>query len=354
MCVAGARPNFVKVKPVIDRLEALGVDVTFVHTGQHYDDTLDAEMFRALCLRAPDHELGVGSGSHAEQVARVLLALEPLVGTEAPDVLVVVGDVNSTLAAALVGAKAGVGVAHVESGLRSGDWSMPEEVNRVVVDRVSDLLLAPSDDAVSNLRAEGMAEGSIALVGNVMIDTLLARIDEARERPVLSALGLARGEFVLATLHRPATVDDVATLDRVLGAVAEGAAGRTVVLPVHPRTARRLQDLRMPSVVHVMPAMGYLDFLALEDGAAVVVTDSGGVQEETTVLGVACVTVRETTERPVTCTLGTNELVGLDPGAIGDGIRRALRGRVGARIPALWDGHAAERAVTAIIERWGP
>jgi UDP-N-acetylglucosamine 2-epimerase (non-hydrolysing) len=240
LAVAGARPNFMKVKPVLDALEGRGVETTLVHTGQHYDDAMSAVFFDELGLRPPDRDLGVGSGTHAEQTARVMERFEPLVAELAPDVVVVVGDVNSTMACAVVAAKAGPLVAHVEAGLRSRDWSMPEEINRVVTDRVSDHLLAPSPDAVENLRREGYRDDQIHLVGNVMIDSLLANLDRARERPILDELGLAPGAYGVVTLHRPANVDDVAVLDRLVDALATIARQCPLVLPAHPRARSRL------------------------------------------------------------------------------------------------------------------
>jgi UDP-N-acetylglucosamine 2-epimerase (non-hydrolysing) len=342
VCVAGARPNYMKTKPVLDALDARGVDSVLVHTGQHYDPSMNDVFFADLGLRPPDHYLGVGSGTHAEQTARVMTAFEPLVDELAPDAVVVVGDVNSTLACALVAAKAGPLVAHVEAGLRSRDWSMPEEVNRVATDRVSDLLLAPSEDAAENLRAEGYRPDQVHLVGNTMIDTLLANVDRARARPTLADLGLAPGGYGLVTLHRPANVDDDAVLAGLLKALGELAEELPLVFPVHPRARARLEDQDVSGMRLIEPA-GYLDFLALQAGARVVLTDSGGVQEETTVLGVPCLTLRDTTERPVTVAEGTNTVVGRDPARILDEARRVLRDPPPPRRPALWDGRAGER-----------
>ncbi|MDP9442719.1 MAG: UDP-N-acetylglucosamine 2-epimerase (non-hydrolyzing) [Actinomycetota bacterium] len=287
VCVAGARPNYMKVKPVLDALEERGVDAVLVHTGQHYDPMLNEVFFDELGLRPPDHFLGVGSGTHAEQSARVMTAFEPLVEQLAPDVVVVVGDVNSTLACALVAAKAGPRVAHVEAGLRSRDWSIPEEVNRVGTDRVSDWLLASSEDAVENLRGEGYRDDQIHLVGNTMIDTLLANVDRARRRGTAGAVGVEPGGYGLVTLHRPANVDDPQVLGRLLGALSEVATELPLVFPVHPRA--QVHAVAPAGIILCVP-LGYLDFLGLEAGARLVLTDSGGVQEETTVLGVPCLT----------------------------------------------------------------
>jgi UDP-N-acetylglucosamine 2-epimerase (non-hydrolysing) len=351
-CVAGARPNYMKIKPVLDALEARGVKTVLVHTGQHYDRAMNDVFFDELGIRGPDHHLGVGSGTHAEQTARTMIAFEPVVAEVRPHVVVVVGDVNGTLAGALVAAKAGALVAHVEAGLRSRDWSMPEEVNRVVTDRVSDYLLAPSPDAVANLMAEGYRPDQVHLVGNVMVDTLLANLDRARARPILAELGLRRGGFGLVTLHRPTNVDDPRVLAELVGALTAIAEEVPLVFPAHPRTRAVLG--RPPDRVRVLEPLGYLDFLALQDAAAVVLTDSGGVQEETTVLGVPCLTLRENTERPVTVTEGTNRLVGRCPEMIVRAARAVLRNRPAARRPALWDGRAGERIADVLVRGGRP
>jgi len=354
LCVAGARPNFMKVAPVVRALEDRGVRVTLVHTGQHYDPVMSDVFFAELGLRAPDVHLGVGSGSHATQTGQVMMALEPVVGDLVPDVVVVVGDVNSTMAAALVAAKAGVRVAHVEAGLRSGDWSMPEEINRVVTDRVSDVLLAPSPDAVANLRAEGIAAERIHLVGNVMVDTLLAHLDRALAGDPFARLGVQPGGYGLVTLHRPANVDDPVVLGGILDALGRLAAELPLLFPVHPRTRRLLDQLGLPPGIWTTGPLGYLDFVALEARARLVLTDSGGVQEETTVLGVPCLTLRDNTERPITLTEGTNALVGRDPDRILAEGRRVLRRGVEPRRPALWDGHAAERIAAVLVAACTP
>jgi len=354
VCVAGARPNFMKVKPVLQALEARGVETVLVHTGQHYDAAMSEVFLSELGLRAPDAHLGAGSGSHAEQTARVMERFEPLVADVAPDVVVVVGDVNSTMACAIVAAKGGSLVAHVEAGLRSRDWTMPEEVNRLVTDRVSDYLFAPSADALENLRAEGYRSDQTHLVGNVMVDTLLANLGRARTRPVLAEHGLEPGGFGLVTLHRPANVDDRAVLTGLLGALGEVARECPLVFPVHPRARDRLADVGIPAGVRPIDPLGYLDFVALESAARLVLTDSGGVQEETTVLGVPCLTLRDNTERPVTLTEGTNTLVGRDPGRIVAAARRALRDGASPRCPALWDGHSGERIAEVLVAGGGP
>jgi UDP-N-acetylglucosamine 2-epimerase (non-hydrolysing) len=348
LCVAAARPNFMKVAPVIAALEDVGVRVTLVHTGQHYDPAMSAVFFDELGLRAPDVHLGVGSGTHATQTGQVMIAFEPVVGELGPDVVVVVGDVNSTMAAALVAAKAGVHVAHVEAGLRSRDWSMPEEINRVVTDRVSDVLLAPSPDAVANLEAEGIPAERIHLVGNVMVDTLLAHLDRALARAPWARFGVEPDAYGLVTLHRPANVDDPVVLRGILGALGRLAAEVPLVFPVHPRTRPLLDELGLPPGVRAVEPVGYLDFVALEARARLVLTDSGGVQEETTVLGVPCLTLRDNTERPITVREGTNRVVGRDPDRIVAEGHRVLHEGVEARRPALWDGRAAAR-IAAVL-----
>ncbi|MFF1343460.1 non-hydrolyzing UDP-N-acetylglucosamine 2-epimerase [Streptomyces sp. NPDC058290] len=350
ICVAGARPNYMKIKPVMDALERRGAEVILVHTGQHYDESMNDVFFRDLGIRPPDRYLGAGSGTHAQQTGRVMTAFEPLVDELAPDVVVVVGDINSTLACALVTAKAGPLLAHVEAGLRSRDWGMPEEVNRVATDRLSDYLLAPSPDAAVNLRAEGYREDQIHVVGNVMIDTLLANLDRARASDVLDRYGLARGGYGLVTLHRPANVDDPGALRGLLKALGEIADRCPLLLPVHPRAAERLAEIGVPGGIRMVPAAGYLDFIALQDAARVVLTDSGGVQEETTALGVPCVTLRENTERPITVEEGTNVLAGTDPERITATVNRVLDDPPAARCPALWDGRASERIAGVLLD----
>ncbi|MFJ3905521.1 non-hydrolyzing UDP-N-acetylglucosamine 2-epimerase [Streptomyces sp. NPDC090025] len=350
LCVAGARPNYMKIKPVLDALEAQGADTVLVHTGQHYDPAMNDVFFHDLGLRPPDHFLGVGSGSHAVQTGKVMAAFEPLVGELAPDVVVVVGDVNSTLACALVTAKAGPLLAHVEAGLRSHDWTMPEEVNRLATDRVSDYLLAPSDDAADNLRAEGYHADQIHVVGNVMIDTLFANLDRAKDSGTLAGLGLTPGGYGLVTLHRPANVDDPEILAGLLKALGEVAGHCPLVLPVHPRAAARIDALGVPGGIRLIPPAGYLDFIALQAGARIVLTDSGGVQEETTALGVPCVTLRDNTERPITVEQGTNVLAGRDPERIVRTALRLLEHPPPPRRPALWDGHAGERIARVLLD----
>lgn len=340
-----------KVKPVLDALEAAGAETSLVHAGQHYDPDVNDVFFADLGLRPPDHHLGSGSGSQATQTARVMTAFEPLLDRLRPDVVVVVGDVTATLAVALVTAKSDARLAHVEAGLRSGNRAMPEEVNRIVVDRLSDELFAPSPDAVAHLRSEGVPDPAIHLVGNVMVDSLLANLDRARARPTLADLGLVPGGYGVVTLHRPANVDDPSVLAGLLSALGQVARECPLVFPVHPRTRAALDGHDLPDGLRPVPALGYLDFLALEAGARVVLTDSGGLQEETTVLGVPCLTLRDETERPITVSEGTNEVVGREPERIVAAARAALGRPVTPQRPDGWDGHAAERVAAVLCHR---
>lgn len=336
-----------KIKPVLDALERRGADTVLVHTGQHYDDAMSTVFFEELGIRDADFNLHMGSGSHAHQTARLMTAFEPLVVEQHPVVVVVVGDVNSTVACALVAAKSGAYVAHVEAGLRSGDWAMPEEINRVVTDRVSDYLFASSPDAVDNLRAEGYRPDQIHLVGNAMIDTLLINLPRARDRRILSELGLIPGEYGVVTLHRPANVDNESLLAGLLRALASVSADCPLVFPAHPRTRSVLGP--PPDGLRLIDPLGYLDFLALQADARLVLTDSGGIQEETTVLGVPCLTLRDNTERPITVTEGTNRLVGRSPDVVVAAARAVLADPPTPRRPALWDGHAGERIASALL-----
>jgi len=376
--VAGARPNFMKDAPVMAAVQAWNArrDIdglvgasqreapTFsqilVHTGQHYDAAMSEVFFHELGLPEPDHHLEVGSGSHAEQTADVLRRLEPVLLEERPDLVVVVGDVNSTLAAALCAAKLQIPVAHVEAGLRSGDRSMPEELNRLVTDQLADLLFTTSGDADENLAREGVPPERIHLVGNTMIDTLERLRAQALAGDTLAHLGLASRPYALVTLHRPSNVDDPVQLALVAKSLAAMAQRLPVLFPVHARTRARLADVglldRLETIagVTLTEPLGYLDFVAAMAGARLVVTDSGGVQEETTVLGVPCLTMRTTTERPITVTDGTNSLVDpYDAGAVLAAVEATLAAPMPAATcrPPLWDGHAAERIV-AVIAGW--
>jgi UDP-N-acetylglucosamine 2-epimerase (non-hydrolysing) len=353
--VAGARPNYMKVAPLVRAVAARGgVEQFLVDTGQHYDQAL-SEIFRdELALPEPYARLGVGSGTHAEQTADVMRRIEPVIVDLRPDWVVVSGDVNSTLAAALTAVKLGVPVAHVEAGLRSGDRTMPEEINRIVVDRIAALLLTPSRDADENLRAEGVDEARIHRVGNVMIDSLIALLPRAQERyPALRELHNLDGPFVLVTLHRPTNVDEPESFREIRFALEALAQHVDIVFPMHPRTrARSGAALHASPRLRILEPLGYLDFLALETHASVVLTDSGGVQEETTWLGVPCLTVRNTTERPITVTEGTNALVAADAELLVAGVTTALAGgSTAAPSLELWDGHAAERIASVLLQR---
>ncbi|MBS1791069.1 MAG: UDP-N-acetylglucosamine 2-epimerase (non-hydrolyzing) [Acidobacteria bacterium] len=354
--VVGARPNFMKMAPIIAAIERHPGQAAqvLVHTGQHYDDTMSASFFRDLQMPLPDINLEVGSGTHAEQVALVMLAMEPVLIAEKPDWVVVVGDVNSTLAAALTATKLGVKVAHVEAGLRSFDRSMPEETNRVLTDRISDLLLTPSEDADRNLIAEGISPDRIVRVGNVMIDSLFAQLERARQSGVLTKLNLRPCEFAVLTLHRPANVDDIATLRNIFVALSEIAVELPIIFPAHPRTRSRLRqfDIAVPPGVKLIEPLSYLDFLQLWSNSRLVLTDSGGLQEETTALGIPCLTLRDNTERPITVEQGTNQVVGRNPGRITAAAQEILGPAPSRqpRIPDLWDGRAAERIVDALLK----
>jgi len=360
LVVAGARPNFVKVAPILAELKARGDTCRLVHTGQHYDAAMSDAFFADLQLPRPDYHLGVGSGTHAEQTARIMERFEPVLLQARADWLILVGDVNSTLGCALVAAKlkeeTGCRIAHVEAGLRSGDWRMPEEINRVVTDRLSDLLLTHSPEAVTNLLREGIPGDHVRFVGNVMIDSLYAQLPRARELAKPERLHLHRGGFALATVHRPSNVDDPESLCVLLEALNAVAKQMPVVLPIHPRTKSRATEAGLELLLDgliVIPPLGYLDMLSMMDAAAVVLTDSGGVQEETTALGVPCVTLREQTERPITISVGTNRLAPfpLTTDGVLDTVHAALaQGRVepGSRSPAGWDGRASQRAIVAM------
>jgi len=356
--VVGARPNFIKVAPIV---EAVGrrpreFQAVLVHTGQHYDARMSDAFFSDLNLPEPDVYLGVGSGTHAQQTAAVMMAFEPVVLRERPDWVVVVGDVNSTLACALVCAKLQIKVAHVEAGLRSRDRTMPEEINRLLTDQIADLLLTPSPDADENLLAEGIPPARIRFVGNVMIDSLYAHLERAAQSRVREELGVKGIDYAVVTLHRPSNVDDAETLARILDALGEVSGRLPVIFPVHPRTRRNLQEFGLlekiegrGSRVRLVEPLGYLDFLRLYSGARLVLSDSGGIQEETTALNIPCLTLRENTERPITVTMGTNRIVGTDKGRI---ISEAFAALDVARVstPPLWDGQAADRILNALLD----
>jgi UDP-N-acetylglucosamine 2-epimerase (non-hydrolysing) len=352
--VVGARPNFMKVAPVLPALAKRGHRQTLVHTGQHYDVNLSDVIFQELGIPNPDINLGVGSGSHAEQTAQVMVGMERLLAEQHPDWLFVYGDVNSTVAAALAASKLGIRVAHVEAGLRSGDRTMPEEINRLLTDRLATLLLTPSSDADANLLAEGVPREWITCVGNVMIDTLVRLLPLTDDAPLIDTLALRNGHgprpFALVTLHRPSNVDDPRSLRNLITALRTVAEDMPVVFPMHPRTRARMAESGIDADrLKILEPLGYLEFLGLQRRAAVVITDSGGIQEETTFLGVPCLTMRENTERPVTITTGTNQLIGRDMDRLVAEARRVLNGtQKPGGIPPLWDGRAAERIADCI------
>ena len=351
MSIVGARPNFMKIAPIVAQLRAAGngIDSVLVHTGQHYDEKLSQVFFDELAIPHPDVNLNVGSGSHAQQTAAIIAAFEPVLLDIRPDILVVVGDVNSTLACALVATKLGVRVAHVEAGLRSFDRTMPEEINRLLTDQISDLLFTSEPGAEDNLRREGIDAAKIHFVGNVMIDTLLAHRERARALKVPERFGVTRREYGLLTLHRPSNVDDETTFERLMGAIETISRDVPFIFPVHPRTRPMIQRSAIASrmvaggALRPIDPLGYLDFLGLMESSRVLLTDSGGVQEETTILGVPCLTLRENTERPVTITHGTNQLVGTDPERIRGAWQRVQTASAEHRVPPLWDGRTAER-----------
>lgn len=373
MSLVGARPNFMKIAPLCAELRKVAlVEHFLVHSGQHYSEQMSGAFFRDLEMPDPQVNLEVGSGSHAWQTAEVMKRLEPVVLDWQPDLIVVVGDVNSTLAASLVAAKLGISVAHVEAGLRSFDMGMPEEVNRRLTDAVSEFLFVTEESGVRNLEREGTSRDRIFLVGNVMIDTLLRFRAASARSPILDDLGLrAEGDrpkpYAVLTLHRPANVDDEGALRQLLISLAELSRSLPTFFPIHPRSMEKVRSfgledhLRLDSSKHYdsgiipIPPLSYLDFLCLMDHARMVLTDSGGIQEETTVLGVPCLTLRENTERPVTVELGTNQIVGRDAAKILSSAHKILQGdyRPGQK-PPLWDGHAAERIVQILLQRMRP
>ena len=359
--ISGARPNFMKIDPVLRALEQTPerFSTVLVHTGQHYDQKMSRVFFDDLELRKPDFDLGVGSGSHAEQTARIMIGIEQVLLDEQPDLVIVVGDVNSTLAATITAAKLHIPVAHVEAGLRSFDRKMPEEINRLVTDTLSSYLFTTSRDADQNLLREGVPREQIFFVGNVMIDTLLRCRARAERSPILEKLRVS-DPYALLTLHRPSNVDDAEVLGEILSALEKLQRELTIVFPVHPRTTKQLQTFgfdarleRMKNLRQVEP-LGYLDFLALQIHAKLVLTDSGGVQEETTVLGVPCLTLRETTERPVTVSSGTNQITGPSRDKVVAAATAILNGQgIRGRVPELWDGRAAERIAAILSEELG-
>ncbi len=359
--VVGARPNFMKMAPIIEAMNRYPDRIRhlLVHTGQHYDERMSRAFFQDLGMPKPDIDLEVGSGSHAEQTARVMIEFEKVCVREKPDLVIVVGDVNSTMACTITAKKLGIRVAHVEAGLRSRDMQMPEEINRLCTDVLCDYLFTTDHFADENLRREGVSDDKIFFVGNVMIDTLLKHRKMASGLGLVEKLGLERGRYATLTLHRPSNVDDATTLRGILEALSDIAREIPIVFPIHPRTRKMVEQFGLDEYCSTSPApeglwltepQGYLDFLHLNMNAMMVITDSGGLQEETTVLGVPCITLRHNTERPITCEVGTNLIVGNDPAEIRRHARMILRGdlRFG-RVPDRWDGRAAERIVETLV-----
>ncbi len=353
--IAGARPNFMKIAPIIDALQAAAgrggaLRYRLIHTGQHYDRAMSGDFFTQLGLPDPDLNLEVGSGTQAEQAAAIMVRYEQVLRKQKSDLCLVVGDVTSTMACAIVARKLGVPVAHVEGGIRSDDWTMPEEINRVVTDSITNWFFTTSEVANANLRRAGVDETRIFFVGNTMIDTLLANLDRLRPPPFWDELGLRSGEYFVLTLHRPANVDASDPFTCLLQAIAASARSLPVVFPVHPRTAKTLREIEgLPANLILVEPQPYLEFIYLAKHAKAVITDSGGITEETTVMGVSCVTLRDTTERPETVTIGTNELIGTDPSCLKSALDRlfASEWKRGG-IPELWDGRAGERIVATL------
>lgn len=356
--VVGARPNFMKIAPLMAEYSRHeNIHAILVHTGQHYDGVMSNLFFSELGIPKPDVNLEVGSGSHAVQTAEIMKRFEPVLIDHKPDVVVVVGDVNSTIACGLVAAKLGTKLAHIEAGLRSFNRSMPEEINRVLTDSISDFLFCTEQSGVDNLIREGIPQEKVHLVGNVMIDTLLRNEEKAKKSNILSLLNLNGYDFVVLTLHRPSNVDDPVVFGRILDALTIIQNDMPVIFPIHPRARKNLVSCSLGKRVEEMSGLrltdplGYLDFLKLMSNAKVVLTDSGGIQEETTILQIPCLTLRDNTERPITTKLGTNQVVGTNPTTIIQAYRRAVNGAWRKPvIPPLWDGRAAERIVRILLE----
>jgi UDP-N-acetylglucosamine 2-epimerase (non-hydrolysing) len=355
LAVAGARPNFMKIAPIVKHAASVPrLALTLVHTGQHYDEKLSKVFFDELNIPKPDVNLEVGSGSHAQQTAAIMAAFEPVLLERRADMVLVVGDVNSTIACALVASKLGVKVVHVEAGLRSFDREMPEEINRVLTDQISDVLFTTEEAAAINLAREGIAAHKVHFCGNVMIDTLLAHRERAKSLGAPARYGLSARNYGLLTLHRPSNVDDAETLESLLTGIAAVATDVPLLFPVHPRTRPMIarsataRGMVERGQLRTLDPLGYLEFIGLMDDSRVVLTDSGGIQEETTILGVPCLTLRHNTERPVTVTHGTNRIVGTDAGKIRDAWKDVRGGNFEKKTPPLWDGHAAERIVQVL------
>ena len=354
--IVGARPNFIKIAPIMRMMQRSDViEPILLHTGQHYDIEMSKMFFQELNIPTPDISLEVGSASHAKQVARIMERFDEVCDQQRPDGILVVGDVNSTMACSLVAAKKGIKIIHVEAGIRSFDKKMPEEINRMVTDAITDLLLPPSKDAVENLLKEGHVEGKIHLVGNIMIDTLMDFQPQIMKSGIFGQLGIEERNYALVTLHRPSNVDNISDFKRILLALAKIEERLPIVFPVHPRTRKVLDDPELQAITGKMPRLilcdplGYFDFGRLVAGSRMVIADSGGIHEESTVYGIPCITIRENTERPITIWEGTNELAGTDTGKIINFANQILDGKwKTGKIPELWDGHTAERIIDCI------
>ncbi|MFC6099478.1 non-hydrolyzing UDP-N-acetylglucosamine 2-epimerase [Olivibacter domesticus] len=355
--IAGARPNFMKIAPIIDVIkirkeQGVEVDYRLIHTGQHYDKKMSGDFFEQLGIPEPHANLEAGGGSQAEQTAAIMVRFEKELMENPTDLVLVVGDVTSTMACAIVAQKLRTRVAHVEAGIRSGDWTMPEEINRLVTDSITNYFFTTSEIANRNLKTSGVEEERIFFVGNTMIDTLLKQMPRFRQPDVWNTLGLRVKEYIVMTLHRPANVDQEDSLNNLINTIVESSNGMPLVFPVHPRTAKMLENagIKAPNL-HLIDPLGYLEFNYLVQHAKAVVTDSGGITEETTVMGIPCMTLRDNTERPETCNIGTNELLGTNPAAIPPAFEKLLEGNwKKGSIPELWDGKTAERIIDAILK----
>ena len=355
--VVGARPNFMKMAPLYDELKKRNLPVILLHTGQHYDENMSAVFFEDLGMPEPDIYLGVGSASHAKQTAKIMIDFEEVCKKESPSIVIVAGDVNSTIACALVATKLSIPVGHVEAGLRSFDMKMPEEINRILTDRISNLLFTPSKDANLNLTKEGMNTDNIKLVGNIMIDSLVNNIEKSEISNIHKKMNIEKGNYALITLHRPSNVDHEFNLSGIIEALESIGKDIPIIFPVHPRTANMINDFGLDNRINQVPNLiltkpvGYLDFLALMKYSKVVLTDSGGLQEETTALGIPCITLRENTERPITVDEGTNTIVGNKPeNILKEWKNISINGGKSGRIPELWDGKTAERISDIIVD----
>jgi len=356
--IAGARPNFIKIAPIIEAIEiarksGVNIDYRLIHTGQHYDKKMSGDFFEQLGIPDPDHNLEVGSGSQAEQTGRIMVGYEKLLLEKPCDLCIVVGDVTSTMACSIAAKKVNnIKVAHVEGGIRSGDWTMPEEINRIVTDAITDYFFTTSEIANNNLRSIGIKEEKIFFVGNTMIDTLYKQMPNFKQPVIWAELGLREKGYIIMTLHRPANVDNKEKLNDLITAIVNSSQGLPLIFPVHPRTAKMLEVLNIKaSNFHVIDPLGYLEFNYLVKNAKAVITDSGGITEEATVMGIPCMTLRDSTERPETCTIGTNELLGTDPKSIAPAFKKLFSENwKKGEIPEMWDGKTAQRIVQHIIQ----